>query len=124
VKSHSTTSFMQEYGWPFVKSNWEHAYCGLYQNDSLVAACAVLIKKLPFNIRLFYVPRGYLIDYKNSDLLLIFTKYLKEFAKHKHAYAITIDPNFCKSETSILTIEKNETVSFPKHYSVDADIKH
>lgn len=124
VKSHSTTSFMQEYGWPFVKSNWEHAYCGLYQNDTLVAACAVLIKKLPFNIRLFYVPRGYLIDYKNSDLLLIFTKYLKEFAKHKHAYAITIDPNFCKSETSILTIEKNETVSFPKHYSIDADIKH
>lgn len=124
VKNYATTSFMQEYSWATVKNNWEHAHCGLYKDDELVATCIVLIKQLPLGIKLFYVPRGYLIDYNDTELLLVFTKYLKQFAKSKHAYAITIDPNFCKLETSILTIEKNEQPSIPKYYSVDAMEKH
>lgn len=124
IQEHTTVSFMQEYGWASVKDNWNSLHCGLYENEVLVAVCSILIKKLPLGIKLFYIPRGYLIDYMNKDLLKIFTTELKNYAKKQHCYAITIDPNFCKSETSILTFEKNEVVAIPKFYSTHSIQRH
>ena len=41
---------------------------------------------------MFYAPRGFLLDYKDKEVLKEFTKQLKEYAKEEHAIFIKIDP--------------------------------
>ena len=88
-------SFMQEYGWAFVKHEWKHFHCGLYSDGKLVATALVLKRSLPLGISLMYIPRGILIDYKDQEILKVFTEYLRKLAKREHAYVVKIDPNFC-----------------------------
>lgn len=116
-------SFMQEYGWASVKSEWKHFYCGLYCDGKLVATAVVLKRLLPLGLSFMYIPRGMLIDYQDKELLKIFTKHLQQLAKQEHAYVLKIDPNFCCKEYSIKEIEKKETVEIPKNYSVDYEKK-
>ena len=102
-------SFMQEYGWAFVKHEWKHFHCGLYCDGKLVATALVLKRSLPLGISLMYIPRGILIDYKDQEILKVFTEYLRKLAKREHAYVVKIDPNFCYKEYSIKEIEKKKT---------------
>lgn len=124
TNTQNTLSFMQEYGWAFVKAEWEHFHCGLYENEKLIASAIVLKRKLPLGISILYVPRGYLIDYKNKTHLEVFTKELKKLAKKEHAYVLKIDPNFCYKEYSIKKVEKDEDVEIPMNYSIDYQVKH
>lgn len=66
-----------------------------YEDDkhNLVAAALLLERKLVLNYTYFYSPRGYVIDYKNKELLKKFTESLKEFAKKRKALFIKIDPD-------------------------------
>ena len=123
VEKSQYVSFLQEAAWASVKNNWESIRCGLYSKNKLLAVCLVLVKKLPLGLCLFYVPRGYVIDYLDQELLQQFTLGLKDFAKQRHAYAIKIDPNFCVAETSSLVLDhKDEAI--PHTYSVSFDKKH
>lgn len=100
-KSFSKAPIMQDYAWSKVKTNFGHVICGLYQDNVLVGACLILIKKLAYNLNLFYVPRGYLIDFSNKELLKIFTDKIKEYAKKRHAYCIKIDPYISLTEKRV-----------------------
>ena len=124
TKDAEILSFMQEYGWAFVKSEWKHFHCGLYRDGKLVATALVLKRLLPLGISLMYIPRGMLIDYQDKELLSVFTKHLQQLAKKEHAYVLKIDPNFCYKEYSIKEIEKQETVEIPRNYSINYDEKH
>jgi len=118
VENYSMASFMQEYEWANVKNNWESFHCGLYKDKKLVAVCLILVKKVFKNIKLFYVPRGYLIDFTNFNHLKEMTLNIKELAKKSGAYAVKIDPNFCISDNSF----KEEIVEH--NYSKDYKLKH
>jgi len=119
ISNHSMVSIMQERGWAHVKNNWDNVLVGLYKDEVLAATALLLIRKLALNINLIYVPRGYTIDYTDSELVKTFTKYLKAYAKERNAYCIKIDPLFTVSEKS--TKENVEiTTNFNKNY----DLKH
>ncbi len=118
VKNYSMASFMQDYNWANVKNNWDSIHCGLFKNKKLVGVCSILVKKLVKNINMFYIPRGYLIDYENFDDLEAMTQNIKLLAKKYHAYVVKIDPNFCISDNSF----KDEIVEH--NYSKNYSIKH
>ena len=118
VENYPMASFMQEYNWPEVKDNWDSFRCGLYKDKKLVAVCTILVKKLIKKIKLFYIPRGYLIDFENKEDLKAMTKYIKELAKKNNAYAVKIDPNFCISDNSF----KDEEIEH--NYSKKYETKH
>lgn len=118
VENYPMASFMQEYEWANIKDNWGNFHCGLYKDDKLVAVCMILVKTVFKNIKLFYIPRGYLIDFNNLDDLKEMTNQIKFLAKQNHAYVVKIDPNFCISDNSF----KNEEVEH--NYSKDYEIKH
>ena len=80
IKNYSAASFMQEYNWSNVKSNWESIHCGLYKDEKLIGVCLVLVKKFFKKITLFYIPRGYLIDFTNYDDLKAMTDNIKKLA--------------------------------------------
>ena len=118
VKDYSMASFMQDYNWAYVKDNWTPIHCGLYKNKSLVAVCTILKKKLIKNICMFYIPRGYLIDYENYEILNEMTNNIKKLAKKHHAYMVKLDPNYCTKEYSFKDIE------IPINYSKNNEVKN
>lgn len=118
VSNYQMASIMEEYNWCNVKDNWDNIHCALYKDNIIVGVCTILIKKVIKNIKLFYIPRGYLIDYENIEYLKEMTKNIKILAKKYHAYVVKIDPNFCISEKSF----KDEEVAI--NYSKNHDIKN
>lgn len=111
-------SFMQEYEWSDIKDNWGNFHCGLYKDNILVGVCLILVKTIFKNIKLFYIPRGYLIDFTNFEDLEEMTKNIRMLAKENNAYVVKINPNFCISDNSF----KDEEVEH--NYSNDYKIKH
>lgn len=118
VENYPMASFMQDYNWANVKSNWDSIHCGLYKDKTLVGVCSILVKRLIKNITLFYIPRGYLIDFENFDDLKAMTENIKILAKKHHAYVVKLDPNFCISDNSF----KDEVIEH--NYSKNYNIKH
>ena len=95
VSNAPKTHFMQSYAFGQVRKmkGFIPHYVGLRDGKKLVCAALLLEKKLIFSYSYYYVPRGYVIDYDNFQLLDEFTSCLKSFAKKNHAIFIKIDPD-------------------------------
>ncbi len=94
LKSPQVT-FHQTKEWGNLKSknNWIPYYIGLKDNDEIKAAALFLAKEVPIiKKKLFYSPRGMIIDYNDKDLLSTFTKEIKIFLKKENAFMLKIDP--------------------------------
>lgn len=71
---------------------------GLIDNEHIEAASLILIEKKG-KIKYAYVPRGFIIDYNNLNLLSIFTKEIKKFLSKKNVISLKICPPVVKSIT-------------------------
>ena len=119
IKKYEFANFMQEISWTKVKDNFDSILCGVYKNEKLVAACSILIRKITRGFTMFYIPRGYLIDFENKELLSFMTENIKKLAKEHKAYVVKLDPNFCVSEK----LFKNQDKEF-NIYSTNFNEKH
>ena len=119
INKYKYANFMQEKAWANVKDNFDNILCGVYEKKKLIAACSILIRHLTKNTTMFYIPRGYLIDFTNEELLSFLTESIKSLAKKHKAYVVKIDPNFCVSEK----LFKNNNIKFDI-YSDNFDKKH
>ncbi|MBR2678858.1 MAG: peptidoglycan bridge formation glycyltransferase FemA/FemB family protein [Bacilli bacterium] len=92
---HPQITFHQTEEWANLKktNGWDAYYLGLKDDKKIVAGALILSKTLPvIKKKMFYSPRGFLIDYNDRKLLEEFTKEIKEFAKKEGAIFIKIDP--------------------------------
>lgn len=93
--NHKQITFHQTEEWANLKkrNGWESYYVGLKEKNKIVAGAMILSKELPIiHKKMFYSPRGFLIDYKDKKLLKTFTEELKVFAKKEKAIFVKIDP--------------------------------
>ena len=115
VKKHPKSHFLQSYAWgEFAKEekNLTPHYVGV-ENDKhqLVAATLLLEKHLPLGYSYLYAPRGYVIDFKDYELLKTFTEEIKKYAKKKKAIFVKIDPDIIYHEENCnqeVIIEKDD----------------
>ena len=112
AKDHEYESFMQTVELGNLKKeslNTPH-YLGMIKGDKIVAATLLLEEKRAFGRKTFYAPRGFLIDYKDLELLKLFTEEIKKFIKKKKGFKLTIDPNVAyrkrSSDGDIINEEK------------------
>ncbi len=119
VKNFPSTTFMQTSSWALVKTAWESSFVGMYDNEKLVCAAMILKRKLFLNKKLFYIPRGFVIDYKDKKLLESFTENLRDYAKKNGGIDIKIDPFICFSEDNIQNIRKNKGIEVRKSFIKD-----
>ncbi len=119
VKNFPSTTFMQTSSWSLVKTAWESSFVGMYDNEKLVCAAMILKRKLFLNKKLFYIPRGFAIDYKDKKLLESFTENLRDYAKKNGGIDIKIDPFICFSEDNIQNIRKNKGIEVRKSFIKD-----
>lgn len=80
--------------------------------------CAALIlkRKLFLNKKLFYIPRGFVIDYQNEEILTTFVREIKKYAKKQNGICVKIDPFVCFNQDSIETIKKGKNVDIQKPF--------
>lgn len=74
------------------KSGWITYFVGVKENKKIIAATMLLAHKRHFGKYEFYSPRGYLMDFKNKELLTFFTSELKQYIKDNKGYVLRIDP--------------------------------
>ena len=117
VRNFPSTSFMQTPAWSKVKTAWDHSYVGLYENDKLICGAMILKRNLFLGKKLFYVPRGIVVDYSDKKVLTKFIDEIKRYAKENGAMDIKIDPFICFNEDNIQNIKKNKGVEIRKSYT-------
>jgi len=104
ASKHQYATFYQTKEWAKLKSfnGWEYFYVGLL-NDSkkVVGATLLLGKNTPIKKKMFYAPRGFLIDYNDKEILLEFTKKIKEYIKNKNGIFIKMDPTVIYKQRDI-----------------------
>ena len=115
VKKHPKSHFLQSYAWgEFAKEekNLTPHYVGLENNKhQLVAATLLLEKHLPLGYSYLYAPRGYVINFKDYELLKTLTEEIKKYAKKKKAIFVKIDPDIIYHEEDCnqeVIIEKDD----------------
>lgn len=94
--NHELFSFHQTKEWAKLKekNGWKAYYVGLKEDNKIIGASMLLYKKMSAFGNMFYSPRGYLIDYKDENIIREFTLGIKEFVKNKNGFFIKIDPYF------------------------------
>ena len=73
-------------------NGWDVSYVGVLKNKKLVAAAMLVSKIRRFGKKEFYSPRGFLMDYSNSELVKFFTEEVKKYVKDNNGYVLRIDP--------------------------------
>ena len=114
VKEHELVNVLQSSAWEEVKSDWQHEKFGAYRGDKLLAAASILIKTLPLGYRMFYIPRGPVLDYKDAELLNFVLQSIKSYARSKRAIFVIFDPSICLSQSSI----KHEKIEYPENMAI------
>ncbi len=95
ASTHIHNSFQQNSYWAkFMEGDGWHSYfVGYKDNNQIIAATLLLSKNTPLlKKRYFYAPRGFLIDYNNTELVQSFTKDVVQFVKQKKGIYLKIDP--------------------------------
>lgn len=108
VNKHPKSHFLQSYDWGLFAKEKKHLtphYVGLKENNKLIAVALLLEKHLPMNLSYFYAPRGFIIDFKNLELLEKFTEEIKKYVKKYNAVFIKIDPDLIIKRTNYLDEE-------------------
>ena len=114
VKEHELVNVLQSSAWEEVKSDWQHEKFGVYRGDKLLATASILIKTLPLGYRMFYIPRGPVLDYKDAKLLNFVLQSIKSYARSKRAIFVIFDPSICLSQSSI----KHEKIEYPENMAI------
>lgn len=94
-KKHEQANFMQTTELGDLKESTGRIvhYLGVKENNKLVAATLIEEEPVLFGQKIFYAPRGFLMDYHNLELLEFFVDKLKKFVKKRKGFKIVIDPN-------------------------------
>lgn len=98
VKEHPMVNLLQSSAWEKVKSDWNHERLGVYEGEKLLAVASILIKSLPLGYKMFYIPRGPILDYRDTEVLKFVLQSIKSYARSKKAIFVTFDPSFCQSQ--------------------------
>ena len=114
VKEHPMVNLLQSSAWEKVKSDWNHERLGVYEGETLLAVASILIKSLPLGYKMFYIPRGPILDYRDTELLKFVLQSIKSYARSKRAVFVTFDPSICLSQ-SLINQEKTE---YPENLAV------
>ena len=99
--------------WADVKKEWTVKFLAAFdKNNEIVLSATLLLRKAPYiNAYMGYIPRGFVCDYTNKELLIEFTEYLRSFSKENNICFLTVDPDIHLAENEC-TVESGETIKY------------
>lgn len=117
-KNHPMANFMQTTELGDLKSNngIKVDYVGVKENNNILMATLLEEEPSILGKKVFYAPRGFLVDYHDKKLLSFFVTNLKEFVKKRKGFKIIIDPNLVyqvrDADGSVIDEAKKDDESF------------
>ena len=120
VKQNALINILQTSAWQEVKSDWQHERLGVYKEETLVAVASILIKSLPLGYKMFYISRGPILDYKDTNLLEFVLQSIKSYAHSKRAVFVMFDPSICISQSLI----GQEKIEYPENLAIIDSLKN
>lgn len=87
-------SYYQTTNWARIKADngWKYLFVGVIKENQIIAASLILWKEVFLKRKIFYAPRGFLLNYQDFELLRFFTSELKKFIKGRKGILVKIDP--------------------------------
>lgn len=127
AKSHVLRNFYQTsaYGELMSKNGYTALYVGAYVDSKIVAASLILCKSIGPNIKYGYAPRGFLINYYDTNLLKDFSKKIKDYFFMKGFAFIKINPEITynvvdfDNKTKIVNTKNKEIINVLKELGYD-----
>lgn len=115
ANNHNLSSYHQSSQYALLMSNhgYDYDYIGyIDQEDNIIAASLILYKKIGLRDYYGYAPKGFLIDYANTELIENFTRDLKEYYRAKNFTFIKINPEIAIGEITFnpLQVKYNQNV--------------
>lgn len=103
LDQHPLKSFLQtpEIAHLREKQGWKIYYVGLKEHETILGATMMVAGGNFLGKKIFYAPRGILIDFDNKLLLKTFIEELKQFIKQKDGYVFRMDPYYELKEHDI-----------------------
>lgn len=95
ASTHQNYNFYQtsQYGTLMSRHGFEDVYVGLLNDENkLVGASLILTQKKLGRFKSGYAPRGFLIDFNDFNLVIAFTRLLKQYLQHLGYIYVKIDP--------------------------------
>lgn len=95
---------LQSYEWGEVKAGtgWVPLRLVVEERDAIVAAVSLLERKVPLlNKKIFYAPRGPVLDYSNRKLFDYLLDEIRKVAQKRGAFVFKIDPDVPSSEKAL-----------------------
>lgn len=91
---HPLYTFHQTAEWALLKekNGWKHVYVGLLKNKKIIGSTLLLSKTTPIKKKMYYAPRGFLIDFNDEELVKEFTKEIRTYVKKNNGIFVKIDP--------------------------------
>ena len=122
AKSHPLGSYHQTSSYAMLMSEqgFEYDLLGFTDNQgNIKAASLILYKKIGMFNRYGYAPKGFLIDYHDTDLLKEFTKALKKYYYKKNFAFIKINP-----EISVGTMDyEKKIINYNQNHILDSTLR-
>lgn len=111
-KKHILSNYSQTTNYGILMSEYGYDYelIGYFENNILRCASLILIKEVK-NLKYGYAPKGFLVNYKDAQLLKNFTKTLKDHYYEKEVVFIKINPEIVtgkiNNDTKVITRNEN-----------------
>ena len=127
AKSHVLRNFYQTsaYGQLMSKNGYTALYIGAFNDSKLVAASLILCKSIGPNIKYGYAPRGFLINYYDTNLVKEFSKKIKDYFFMKGFAFIKINPEITyniveyDTKTKIVNTKNRDIINNLKEIGYD-----
>lgn len=122
AKTHPLGSYHQTSSYAMLASEqgYEYDLLGFVDDQGKIkAASLILYKKLGMFNRYGYAPKGFLIDYHDTELLKEFTKALKKYYYKKNFAFIKVNP-----EISVGTMDyKNKIINYNQNHILESTLR-
>ena len=80
---------------------WTSAYVGVLQQDTLIAAAALSLRRVARFFTIAQAVRGFYIDYHDRELMTYFHKELTSYLRRKGCMVLRTDPYVCYKQRDI-----------------------
>lgn len=122
AKSHPLGSYHQTSNYAMFASEqgFEYDLLGFVDdNENIKAASLILYKRIGMFNRYGYAPKGFLIDYYDTELLKQFTKALKKYYYKKNFAFIKVNP-----EISVGTMDyKHKIINYNQNHIIESTLR-
>ncbi len=108
LESHERCNFQQSPEWAKVKSNWTNeVVLAEDDNEKIIGAVSVLIRKIPIFGNIMYSSRGPICDIHDIAVMKQLTDGIKELAKKYNAIVYKAEPDILSSDEEFRKVVTN-----------------